>query len=989
MPSKSIRPFPSFGLLLALFVLLGTVFPFSICQAKSGGPALTSLAPARPQGSTQSSNQPDSRSETKQEPAGTSNEEVHSKLEKALEEYRTQIGRVTISQGRGNGSNGTPRARDYHGNLYEYLRNDALDALPHEVRQANGTKSVLRRNQFGFNLTGPLTIPKLYDGHGKTFFSLTYEGTREKISRPFLSKIPTAQQQRGDFSDLVDDAGQPVTIYDPSTTRPNPSFNPALPVSLNNLEYLRDPFPGNVLPKERIDPVVTRLMPYYALPNTNVGPFLRNNFFANAVETNTPNGIVWKLDHSLGTKHKLGWGGRFSNGLDGAAPVLENAANPGPPARRVRSRSSSFSETFNISSTIVNQFNASASYSALVSEGSGDSTTDYAASLGLSGVQPGVFPRFEIWDDYVDLGSPVGSNERYQNASFELYDGLSVRYNKHNLKFSLSMAWNQVNTFRPRNQSGRFDFHGKLTSLPGINNTGNAFAQFLLGMADHAEQSIVLNPSYFRTNRYRLGFGDEYQVTPNFMWSFNLGMQIDTPRREKYDRQSSIDLKLINPANNWPGALYFVARDGRPRTFSPSQINWEPSMGITVNPWGSRKTVLRASYSLWFESFPIFPTSFGTLGFNANPVLVSSNEQLNPVLKLEEGFPQDFVPPPDLSPTAANDLRAEYSEPKGVLPYEQSWQLRLERDLPADFDVRVSYYGSKGTHLFAGNGIDLDPLDPSALVYRDRLNDLNFNLSQRPYPQFRGLAPGYGYPVGSSSYHSCNVTVEKKLSYGLNVSTSYSFSKSIDDMLYGNAPQNSTILKVEKSLAYWDATHQLNIRYLYEFPFGAGRPFFSEGKWIQGLVGGWTVSGNSVFHTGHPVVLHPLFNNTGGVAENLRVDVVDGINPHVANPDASSWFNPAAFDQPADFSLGNGPRTHPTLRNPGAVNFDMSLSKRIPVTDDWSLEFIMEAFNAVNHANLNDPDAVIGSKENPNLNAGRIIGSTGGRVVQLGLRISF
>ena len=179
-------------------------------------------------------------------------------------------------------------------------------------------------------------------------------------------------------------------------------------------------------------------------------------------------------------------------------------------------------------------------------------------------------------------------------------------------------------------------------------------------------------------------------------------MQINTPRLEKYDRQSSIDLNLINPANNRPGALYFAGQNGRPRTFSPARVNWEPSMGIAVNPWGSRKTVLRASYSLWFDSFPIYPTSFGTLGFNANPVLVSSNEQLSPVVKLEEGFPQTFVPPPDLRPTAANDLRAEYFEPKGVLPYDQNWQLRLERDLPADFIVRISYHGSKGLTCLPG-----------------------------------------------------------------------------------------------------------------------------------------------------------------------------------------------------------------------------------------------------------------------------------------------
>jgi hypothetical protein len=196
-------------------------------------------------------------------------------------------------------------------------------------------------------------------------------------------------------------------------------------------------------------------------------------------------------------------------------------------------------------------------------------------------------------------------------------------------------------------------------------------------------------------------------------------------------------------------------------------------------------------------------------------------------------------------------------------------------------------------------------------------------------------------------------------------------------------------LKAEKSISPDDTTHQLSINYLYELPFGEGRPFLNQGGLLNGLTGGWSLSGVTVFRSGKPIMLKPLFNNTGRVAEALRVNVVPGIDPHVPSPSAFQWFSPAAFDQPPDFTLGDAPRTEPNLRNPGAQNFDMSLTKRIPVTQDWTLELIMEAFNTFNHANLNNSDNLIGSRENPNLNAGKIIGSTGGRVIQLGLRFSF
>ena len=442
---------------------------------------------------------------------------IQKELEKALQEFRLQAERMSsTATGPGNGNGSRPKTRDYRGNVYEYLRNDALDALPHQVRQANGTKSILRRNQFGFNLTGPVRIPWLYNNRDNTFFSATYEGTREKIARPYLANIPTVQQRAGDFSDLVDNAGEPIAIYDPLTTRPNPNFNPAEPVSTSNLQYLRDAFPGNRIPFERMDPVALRTIGYYPNPNTNVGPFLRNNFFVNAAETNTPNGTVWKLDHNFGSRHKLTFNGRFSSGLDGAAPVFENAANPGAPRREVRSRSGSFSETFNISPTLVNQFSLSASYSALAPDSSViNSNTDFAGDLGLTGLQPGAFPRFDL-GQYVDIGSSPGSLVRYQIASYALSDGLSVRLRKNNLKLNFYASRGQVNSFRPRNPSGRFAFDGKLTSLPGINNTGDPFAQFLLGLSNRAEQSIVVHPSYFRSEQYQLTVSDEYQMTPNF-----------------------------------------------------------------------------------------------------------------------------------------------------------------------------------------------------------------------------------------------------------------------------------------------------------------------------------------------------------------------------------------------------------------------------------------------------------------------------------------
>jgi hypothetical protein len=149
------------------------------------------------------------------------------------------------------------------------------------------------------------------------------------------------------------------------------------------------------------------------------------------------------------------------------------------------------------------------------------------------------------------------------------------------------------------------------------------------------------------------------------------------------------------------------------------------------------------------------------------------------------------------------------------------------------------------------------------------------------------------------------------------------------------------------------------------------------------------VSGVATLVSGNPIYLRPLFNNTGGVVSALNVNTVPGVDPHVSDPQPALWYNPAAFDQPPDFSIGDVSRTHPNLRNPGNENYDLSITKRVTLTADRTIELSAAGFNFVNHADWNDPDNTIGPASAPNVNAGKIIGSRGGRVIQLGLRFSF
>ena len=216
----------------------------------------------------------------------------------------------------------------WHGRIYENFRNDVLDAIPHEVKQNGENKSPLRRNQFGFNVGGPVLIPHLVTNPNNTFFTLSYEGVRERVFRASLHTIPTVLERQGDFSQTVDQAGNPLIVYDPATTSPNPDYNPNLPVSTGNLQYLRSPFPGNVIPASRLNPAVLEAMSLYPLPNTDIGPFSQNNYFVNAPATDSADGIIAKLDHSFNDRHRMTASSNISSGFLGSAKYFPNHRQP-------------------------------------------------------------------------------------------------------------------------------------------------------------------------------------------------------------------------------------------------------------------------------------------------------------------------------------------------------------------------------------------------------------------------------------------------------------------------------------------------------------------------------------------------------------------------------------------------------------------------------------------------------------------------------------
>ncbi|MEO5924456.1 MAG: hypothetical protein ABIR70_11575 [Bryobacteraceae bacterium] len=892
----------------------------------------------------------------------------------AIEEFRVQTANLSGSSGVKSAGNRPAAKPSWHGRIYENLRNNAFDANPHQIVQRGGAPRQLRRNQYGFSVTGPVVLPKVYNGAGKTFFTMTYEGVKESVGQFSLNTIPTSLERTGQYGHVVDPNGAPLLIYDPLSTAANPAYNSSQDISTTNLQYLRQQFPGNVIPLTRLDPVAQSVVSFIPQPNTNAGPFFQNNYYAVTQQLNKANGFIVSVDHSFRKKHRLTLRLSKSDGLNGNAANFPTLANSNNPNVSVLSRGARIEHVFTASPTSVNTFRFNVD----------TQPNKNVAQLDARG-KP--FPRYQFNGVYQNLGqnNPIARDAR---NTFNLTNIFSSRWKAHRFIAEFYGNLNQVNTFRSLSPEGRFDFTAGYTSLPGIINTGHPFASFLLGAASTAQQTIVISPNYYRWHTENVHLADTWQLTPSLTLNFGVWISHYAQRTEKYNRQSNISFDEINPENGRPGALVAANAQGYGRSFLSDWISTEPNIGLAWSVLGDNNTVLRLNFSRFYNSPFTSNGHFGTQAFNGTETYLSPNTQLTPALLLADGLrPSRF---PDLRPEAANGTTAQLWDTSGRQPVGVSYNINLQRQLAKNLIVSGFYNRNYGRDQYVGSNLaNPNAISLENLKYRDKLNTLSFANSLRPFPQYQDFDVGGMYAVGKYRNTNAGFQIEKRTSGGLALTGSYNYFARMDD---GSSPvQNLYDRKSGWARSAFANPHSVTVTFLYEFPFGPGKPLLSAGFIGKNVLGGWAFSGTSNYYSGSPLRLQPAFNNTGGVIPfgALYVDNVPGVDPRVDHPTPSRWFNPDAFVNPADFTPGSAPRVHPFLLGPGGYNHDMTLNKRMPIGGERTMEFTATLLNATNHANWNQPDMRIGTLATPNFNAGRIIGSNGGRIVQLGVRVNF
>ena len=295
----------------------------------------------------------------------------------------------------------------------------------------------------------------------------------------------------------MDPSGNILPIYDPAQTAPNPAYDPTQAVSTSNLQYLRAQFPGNVIPTYRLSPVAQQALALYPAPNTDIGPFFQNNYFVNSPQIDDADGIIAKVDHPFRERHRLTSNTTVSSGYLSPAKYFPNDASPTSPEQHFSTLHSELDYVFTASANTVNSASLAVN-SDVVQSGSGAATPFPTYSLG----------------NYVSMGTayPISRNAR---TTLELTDAWSTRKGKHSVHLTGEAVFYQVNSFNPTYPSGYFQFTADITSLPGIIDTGDPFAGFLLGLPASAERTITTAPSYFRDSYQGFTAQDRYAARKN------------------------------------------------------------------------------------------------------------------------------------------------------------------------------------------------------------------------------------------------------------------------------------------------------------------------------------------------------------------------------------------------------------------------------------------------------------------------------------------
>jgi hypothetical protein len=953
----------------------------------------------------------------------------------AVEELKVQVTTYDAEMGRTGGGvfnmTGKSGANTWHGSALGQNRPSKTRALSFFARKAcdDGSGSCDKPDTYFYLYAGSIGGPIKKD---RTFFWMSFEGYKTNTIDDAVVRVPTGRELGGDFSQSG------ITVYDPLTTRPDPS-RPG--------QFIRTPFPGNVIPANRISPVASALRQYWPqggsasaqlVDRSITGTFKLDQVWTENARTSAMYAIYDSTEPQPRSYLKDGK----------TQDIGANHADPGDGALYRQVHTLAVNNTITPNPTTVAHVRLG--YTSFADDcvpvaGFDPGTLGFAPSF-VSQVPVKKFPYFAIGTYGTDYNGYMFGERPINDITYYSWDAnasISRLLGRHTVKFGASYRKIGVENFNPSQSSGRYFFDGQFTSADPLNPTNSdphSLAAFLLGYPSDGFITVA-KPSNAFINYYAGYAQDDLRINPDLTVNLGLRYEFEQGLQEKnneltvgFDRDRAWPLQLPGgPALK--GGLMYAGVDGYPTHQSdPSKTKFAPRVGLawSVDP----KTVVRGGYGLFWapHQYPgISATSLGTRGFTQRTDYVASTDGgLGPCANcnIVNPFPNGLAQPTGSADgilTGAGGS-VDFIDQFRQSAYVHQYSLDFQRELPGRLVAGIGYIGATSRRLGVGgnddNTLNINQLDPrfqamgSALLdpvpnpffgntafgpFADQRTIPRGQLL-RPYPQFGDLL-AHQVSAGRARYHSVVLRLERPIRNGWGGRINYTWSSNKNNIFgernqFSNdsntlaRPVNSYDIEAEYSASITEQPHRLNFALTGELPFGKDKTRLSEPGLARVLFGGWAITAVGYFQSGFPVAVIQAANNSGVFGRVQRPNLT-GTSPATSGNTEShydpgcgciaNWFNPAAWSTAPAFTFGNAPRTDTRMRTPFKTQTDVAFQKTEPLGGTKQIMVRFEMINIFNNTQFNGPNMTFGSSS-----FGRISSSRGfPRLLQLMVRFGF
>ncbi|HVT95741.1 MAG TPA: carboxypeptidase regulatory-like domain-containing protein [Bryobacteraceae bacterium] len=846
----------------------------------------------------------------------------------------------------------------YHGSLFEFFRNDRLNANDWAANWQGNPRSLLRWNEFGGTIGGPILRDKL-------FFFADYQGSR--FDQPATANnftVLTSAERTGDFSQLL--AQQGVQLTYPGT---------------------KTPIPGNLIPTSLLSPQALAIMSSSLYPSPINNALVNNSVNVTHSYTNQDQGDV-KIDWNASEKDRVF--GRYSQAhivqpTTNSIALLYNSENTFPSYNGVVDYTRTFSPT------MVNDFRAGVNYIPVVT-GALTGTAFSAGSVGIPGVPTDVLPGFcfgagNLSNVGCGFGNPQVSEE-FSDTVGQLGDTVILNHGKHTVRLGAQIMRQRINTFYSGNAgiAGQFDFNGQYS--------GAAEADFMLGLPDEVQGGIAGGTWGQRASVFSMFAQDDWRVSNNLTVNIGLRYEIHTPWVEVHNRQANFGLQNGQEylaGSNCP----FTNCEALYNTYF-GIANYQPRIGIAWTPWG-KKTVIRAAGTV-----SSFLEGTGTnLRPTLNPPFATEHDITYTPTQTPSTLAQGYLPFGSNTGNPFEGASLRVWDPNIRPAVSQQWNITVQHQFTHSSTVQVGYVGQSNNHLMVPIYANQEILNPDGSV------SPGYYLSGNPTLKNEIGAAKLTQTSANQHYEALQATFQQRLNRGLEFQFNYTWSKCMTNSIgyYGGGGQASTNIYYwpntydasgQTGPCYYDATHVVNGYFTYDVPFGRGRTFGSNiNKAADLIAGGWQVSGILTFRGGFPYTIGNFEDSSQTHAAEPRADCIapGNVFGQMNSPTGGyQWFDPNSYAAPALGTFGNCGVG--TVRGPGLATVDLSLSKTFAFTERQSLEFRAEAINLANTPILGAPNISVPGEQvsNGNIgigNFGQITSSQGARNVQFALKYRF